>query len=291
MGQEADPVSAVWGEGVSTVLGDSAAAALAAYRGALASMSVDERRSTIGPGADGTETYLLDEVVEAPVLEVLDRHRVNVLSEEVGWIDRASSVTAVIDPVDGTANAAAGVPLAAFAGALVVDGVIREALVVWLDTGRWWHASAATRRAPSVSGRARLDGASVSMLRPRAGTRTAWHDIADRAARVRVLGSSVLESMLVADGAVDAFCDPGGDVHRIVDVAAAALIVESAGGCALDAFGRPFTFEPDLTRRWSGVFAASSSLAEDLVAAIAGRPDSARPATSLRTSGGSRSSR
>ncbi|MGB0115020.1 MAG: inositol monophosphatase family protein, partial [Ilumatobacteraceae bacterium] len=118
------------------MLTEAADVALHAYRNSLATMTEEERRSTVGPGADGTETYLLDEVVEAPVLDVLERHGVNVLSEEVGWIDRASSVTVVIDPVDGTANAAAGVPLSAFAGALVVDDVVREALVVWLDTGR-----------------------------------------------------------------------------------------------------------------------------------------------------------
>jgi len=48
----------------------------------------------------------------------------------------------------------------------------------------------------------------------------AWTRVAKRIDRVRVLGSSVLEGCLVADGAIDAFCDPGGDIHRIVDLAA-----------------------------------------------------------------------
>ncbi|MGA9277486.1 inositol monophosphatase family protein [Ilumatobacter sp.] len=250
------------------MLTEAADAALRAYGNALATMSAEDRRSTVGPGADGTETYLLDEVVEAPVLDVLEHHGVNVLSEEIGWIDRASSVTVVIDPVDGTANAAAGVPLSAFAGALVVDEVVREALVVWLDTGRRWSAVAGEPAGSIVSGRTGLDGASLSMLRPRPENRDAWMRIADRTSRIRVLGSSVLEAMLVADGAVDAFCDPGGDVHRIVDIAAAALVVESAGGCVVDAYGRPFSFGPDLSLRWSGVFAASASLADEIVTAI-----------------------
>ena len=254
---------------VSPVLREAAEAALRAYRHALASMSLDQRRSTIGLGADGTETFLLDEVVEAPVLDVLDRHGVNVLSEEIGWIDRGSAVTLVIDPVDGTANAAAGVPLACFAGALVVDERVIESLIVWLDTGRTWSAVAGQRHSTVTTGRDRLDGASVSMLRPRPENVDAWNRIAERASRVRVLGSSVLEAALVADGSIDAFCDPGGDVHRIVDIAATWLLVESAGGCAVDAFGRPFRFEPDLALRWSGVFAASASLADDLIAVIA----------------------
>ena len=268
MGSQTDSLTVGAGS-VSAVLVDAAHAALVAYRNALVSLSDDERRSTIGLGADGTETFLLDEVVEAPVLDVLERHRVNVLSEEVGWIDRASAVTVVVDPVDGTANAAAGVPLSAFAAAVVVDDRVREALVVWLDTGRSWSAVSGEGSHRIVSGRTRLDGASMAMLRPRPETRDAWLRIADRASRVRVLGSSVLEAMLVADGAIDGFCDPGGDIHRIVDIAAAALVVEAAGGTVVDAFGRPFTFEPDLSQRWSGVFAASTTLADELVTAIA----------------------
>ena len=92
--------------------------------------------------------------------------------------------------------------------------------------------------------------------------------LAERAGRVRILGSSVLEAALVADGSIDVCCDPGGDVHRIVDIAAAKLIVESAGGTVVDVYGRPFTFEPDLRRRWSGVFAASHALAHEAVALV-----------------------
>ena len=81
---------------------------------------------------------------------------------------------------------------------------------------------------------------------------------------VRVLGSSVLEACLVADGAIDAFCDAGGDIHRIVDLAAVDLIVKAAGGVLIDLHGRALTFEPDLSLRWSGIVAATPQLAEEL---------------------------
>jgi myo-inositol-1(or 4)-monophosphatase len=121
-----------------------------------------------------------------------------------------------------------------------------------------------------VTHRRSLDGASVSMLRPRAENFSAWNAVARRAGRVRVLGSSVLEACLVADGAVDAFCDPGGEVHRIVDLAAADLIVRQAGGCLVDVHARPLNFDPDLRQRWSGVVAASPQLADEIVAAVLG---------------------
>jgi myo-inositol-1(or 4)-monophosphatase len=85
---------------------------------------------------------------------------------------------------------------------------------------------------------------------------------------VRILGSSVIEACLVADGAIDAFCDPGGDIHRIVDIAAVSLIVEKSGGALRDAAGRPLNFSPDLTLRWSGIAAATPQLADEIASII-----------------------
>jgi myo-inositol-1(or 4)-monophosphatase len=254
----------------AAVLREAATAAITAYRHAMTTTTRAERERDIGLGGDGTPTMALDAMVEAPVLDVLDRHGVNVLSEEIGWVDRGSSITVVVDPVDGTANAAAGVPLSCFAAALAVDGVLVEGLALWLDTGRSWWASTQRAETPTVTGRLHLDGASISMLRPRPTTSPEWYRLAARADRTRILGTSVLEACLVADGAIDAFCDPGGDVHRIVDLAATSLIVEAAGGYVCDVHGRPLTLESDLSLRWSGIVAASRELAEAIADEVAG---------------------
>ena len=250
------------------MLSDAAHTAWRAYRHAMGTMSQADRRRIIAERPDGTETFLLDVAVEGPVLDTLARYGVNVLSEEVGWIDRGSAVTVVVDPLDGTANAAAGVPVCAFAAAVVVDDVVEAARILWFDTGREWAASGSRPSTIAVSGRRRIDGASMSLLRPLPATQAAWTRLAERAGRVRILGSSVLEAALVADGSIDICCDPGGDVHRIVDIAAAKLIVEAAGGTVVDVHGRPFSFEPDLRRRWSGVFAASHELAHEAVSLV-----------------------
>lgn len=250
------------------LLSDASHTAWRAYRHAMGSMTYDERRRVIGTRADGTETFLLDVAVQGPVLDVLERHRVNVISEEVGWIDRGSAVTVVLDPLDGTANAAAGVPVCAFAGAIVVDDVIEAARILWFDTGREWAASRTRSVPPSVSGRRRLLGSSMSLVRPQPHTMAAWTRLVGAARRVRILGSSVIDAALVADGSIDLMCDPGGDVHGIVDIAAAKLVVEAAGGTVLDVHGRPFSFEPDLRLRWSGVFAATRELAEEAVTTV-----------------------
>ena len=250
--------------GIHPVLAESAEAALNAYKHAMATFSREERLTLTGIGGDGTPTYFLDEFVERPVLDVFERHNVNVLSEEIGWIDRGSSETIVVDPLDGTANAAAGVPLACFSAARVVDGIAVEGLAVWLDGDRYWWSTSDSPIHNSTTGRTTLDGAAVSMLRPRTETFDAWTRVARRIDRVRVLGSSVLEGCLVADGAIDAFCDPGGDIHRIVDLAALDIIIRAAGGVVVDLHGRELTYTPDLSLRWSGIVAATPQLADEL---------------------------
>lgn len=257
--------------GTDAVLAEVTRAAAAAFADARRDLPREELAEKVQMGADGTPTTRLDILVDTAVAEVIDRHRVNLISEEIGVIDHGSAVTLVVDPVDGTANAVAGVPLACFAGALTVDGVVTEALTCWLDTGRCWHTVAGQPSPYRTSGRRSLDGAAVSLLRPHGQDDEAWWRVARRAARVRILSSSCLEAVLVAEGATDAFADAGSDTHRIMDLAAAMLTVPAAGGAVLDAFGRPLSISPDLSRRWSGVVAATRELAEELADTITGK--------------------
>jgi myo-inositol-1(or 4)-monophosphatase len=255
------------------VLAAATEAAVAAFRAARSAYDRAGLAEKVQMGADGTPSMRLDVLVETAVAEVAAAHRVNLLSEEVGFVDNGSAVTLVTDPVDGTANAAAGVPLSAFAAALVLDGTPVEALTCWLDTGRCWHAVAGQPSPYRTTGRTELDGAAVSLLRPHPGNpdaAAAWWRVAGRAARVRILSTSCLEAALVAEGSTDAFADAGTDTHRIVDLAAAMVIVPAAGGVVLDAAGRRLEIDSDLTRRWSGVVAATPQLGEELAAAVRG---------------------
>jgi myo-inositol-1(or 4)-monophosphatase len=264
------------------VLAATADAAAAAFGRARAGVPADELRREIGIGGDGTPTSRLDEIVDAAVIEAAGPFGVNILSEEAGWIDRGSAVTLVVDPVDGTANALAGVPLCTFSGAIVVDGRPVEALTRWLDTGRDWacRTDAGMRAEDTVhpedtaqwrtTGRTVLDGAAISLLRPQQANWAAWQVIAQRAARLRILSCSTLEGILACTGSIDAFADAGADVHRYVDLVAAQVYAQAAGAVVADAFGRPIEFTTDLTRRWSGIVAATAELAGELAAVIAG---------------------
>ena len=257
-------------ETTDPVLAEATRAAVGAFRAARAQFDREQLAEKVQMGADGTPTMRLDILVDTAIAEVVNKHRVNLLSEEIGIIDNGSAYTLVVDPVDGTANAAAGVPLSAFAAAVWRDGVLTESLTCWLDTGRCWHAIAGQPVPFRTTGRTALDGAAVSVLRPQRSDTEAWWRVAGRTERVRILSSSCLEGAFVAEGSTDAFADVAGDRHRIFDLAAAMILVPAAGGAVIDALGRPIEIDKDLTRRWSGVVAASPALAEELAAVIRG---------------------
>lgn len=265
---------------VSAVLAETCRAAVAGANCAWDGWDRAGLVESVRTGADGTPTYRIDEVVEEAILAAAAPHGMNVLSEEAGFIDRGSAATLVIDPLDGSANAASGVPLSCFSAAVFVDGRPVEALSVWLEQGHavWaGQEGAASGKASGgavrTSGRGRLHGAAVDMLRPKrhaGGDSTeAFLRISETAGRIRVLSTTCLEAMLVAQGSIDAFADPGSQTHRIVDLAAALLLVPAGGGAVLDAFGQPVEFDVDLSRRWSGIIAATEPLAEELAEAIA----------------------
>jgi myo-inositol-1(or 4)-monophosphatase len=258
---------------VHPALEAAAAAAADAFRAASAELSTSELARIVYEGADGTPTMLIDDLVETAILAAVEPHRVNVLTEEAGFVDVGSAVTLVLDPLDGSANAAAGVPLACFTGAVTIDGEVEEALTVWLETGRRWTARAGEPVPFTTTGRIALAGAAVSLLRPHpdlAEASAAWWRVCEQASRIRILSCSALEAVLVAQGATDAFADAGSDTHRLVDLVAALLLVPAAGGAVIDAYGRPIAFDTDLRRRWSGVVASSPELAEELAIVIAG---------------------
>ena len=239
-------------------------AAHAAWTAAIAAHDRDGLLEPIAEGADGTPTSRIDHLVESAILAAVEPFGLDVVSEEIGHVDRGSSTAIVIDPVDGTGNATAGIPFAAFTGAIAIEGRFVEGLTHWLADGRTWWAHVDQEPTTTTSGRTSLDGALVSMIRPK-GDGAGFMAVAGRAARTRVLGCSSIEAALVADGVLDAFVDAGSRTHRLVDLAAALIIVERAGGAVTDVHGEPISFTTEVDTRWSGVVAATPELAAEIV--------------------------
>jgi myo-inositol-1(or 4)-monophosphatase len=248
----------------------AADAAYRAYWEAQQRFTPAERGADVLQGADGTPSKHIDVFVEDAILEAVEPTGVNILSEERGWIDQGSAFTLVVDPVDGTANAAAGVPLSCFSAAIAEDHTFTHAMTSWLHTNDRWAASMHESEY-RVSATASVEDAAVSLLRPHASNVEAWNRVAARAKRVRILGCSTLDGVLVATGASDAFVDAASDTHRIMDIAAAAVLVPASGGVIRDVHDRPIEFDTDLTRRWSGVVASSEALVEELIELVLGK--------------------
>src|SRR3989449_163075 len=209
---------------------------------------VEDPAEVVGRGADGAPSTRIDRVAEAAVLRVLEYEeaRLNVLSEEAGFIDRGGDATLVLDPIDGTHNALRGVP--AYSVSMAVGrshlADIEEGLVRDLVSGATYYAAKGQG--------AKLNGRPIH-VQPYAPTDLLFtvylgshaHPTADRVARlarrVRSLGAASLDLCLVARGAADLYYMRSAVIDtklRAVDIAAGTLIVREAGGLVLDLNGR-----------------------------------------------------
>ncbi len=191
---------------------------------------------SVGIGADGTETLLIDQLAERAILDLIEGSdlRLNVLSEEVGCIDRGAEETLVMDPIDGTYNMAHGVPFYSICLA-VGDRTfsdVTEALVYNLVSGDEYEAvkgAGATLNGRPIRTRPYSEDDSLYCLYSGRTASDRAHNLTTQPRRVRSLGSAALEICLVAQGSADLFFQDGYPL-RITDLAAPGLILREAGG-------------------------------------------------------------
>jgi histidinol-phosphatase len=148
----------------------------------------------------------------------------------------------VLDPIDGTANYARGIPVWATLIALMHGDRVEVGVVSAPAFGRrWWAArghGAHTNDGPiHVSSTSDL---SVAFLASAGqgywGERAeAYTALTRRVWRDRGFGD-FWQHMLVAEGACDAACEP---IVSLWDLAALQVIVEEAGGCFTNLAGEP----------------------------------------------------
>ena len=72
----------------------------------------------VGENVSGDTTEYVDRVSENIALSRLNALGVNVVSEEIGFVDNGSDYTVVIDPIDGSYNFVSGIPIFAFSFAV-----------------------------------------------------------------------------------------------------------------------------------------------------------------------------
>ena len=214
-----------------------------AIRDAVAPVLGAERRArTDRPGQ-----YAIDVVADRAALEVLGRAGVTVVSEESGITGPSGAgVTVVLDPIDGSSNAARDIPYwATSLCALDREGPL-AALVINHATGSSYRAlrgKGATRdgRALEPSTATRVEDAVVGISNfPH--RMLAWKQF-------RALGSCALALCDVAYGALDGYFDAG-SVHAPWDYLGGYLICLEAGVKVVDTEDRPLGIaDPNARRR------------------------------------------
>jgi myo-inositol-1(or 4)-monophosphatase len=252
--------------------------AAASARSAVGELSSTAERSTEhGRGEGGDTTLAVDRAAEEAVFRELERADVPLVavSEERGEVslnggEEGAGLRVVIDPVDGSMNAKRGLPFACVSIAVASGSrmaSVEVGVVAELEPAReWW----AVREQGAY-----LDGERLETLTPgplevlgletaRAAlvARQAEAIAATEARRLRALGSVAVSMCLVAAGRLDAMITLR--EVRSVDVAAAQLIVEEAGG----AVALPGGDTLDLEMRSRVAAARSPELVEHLLSEL-----------------------
>jgi fructose-1,6-bisphosphatase/inositol monophosphatase family enzyme len=213
----------------------------------------------VGMGADGTPTAKIDRVAEDAVFKVLAAkgNPLNVLSEEREFQDFKRAETLVLDPIDGTANAVSRIPFYSVSLAVGVRDLdnVRYGLVRNLASGETFYAAkgkGAYRDGERIKVRDfRLDRAQFLVYLGNRAARHA-HGMAAMPRRTRSLGSTALETCIVAAGGADLHAVVMGAATgglRVVDIAAASLILREAGGELYDDRGQRFNMPFDIRVR------------------------------------------
>jgi fructose-1,6-bisphosphatase/inositol monophosphatase family enzyme len=217
----------------------------------------------IGAAAAHAGQHHSDLAADAAALAVLRRAEVGVLSEESGAHDLNREIVVVIDPLDGSTNAARGIPWYAISLCAVDPAGPRAALVVDLPHGRRFTATRGAGafvdgRALRPSGVTELGEAVVGITglpsRP-----LGWRQF-------RALGAAALDMCAVAEGVTDGFVDCLPPLHGPWDYLGALLVCREAGVPVGDAYGDELVVLDHAARR-TPVAAATPALFEQLMSA------------------------
>jgi myo-inositol-1(or 4)-monophosphatase len=214
-------------------------------------------------GTAKASQYLSDLAADAAAIAVLDANGFGVMSEESGEHAVDRSIVVVVDPVDGSTNAARGIPwFATSLCALDEEGplaayVVNQASGVRFTAVRGGgaycdgvriHSSGAVDLGESIVG---LSGFPAGHL--------GWKQF-------RALGAAALDLCAVAAGTLDGYLDCSRDAHGPWDYLGGLLVCVEAGAGVVDAFGRELVVRGHDDRR-TPVAAATPELLAQLLAA------------------------
>ncbi len=216
----------------------------------------------VAMGADGDHTREIDRVAENIIFKAIEEmgFEWNLYSEEAGAKNKGEKHTLVVDPIDGTHNAIAGIPFYSTSLALVNEdsGNVEQAVVMNLATGQIYNASMGKgafrdNRPIKVRSMELEDAVVSSYIGPEA--RKWAYELMNWPMRTRYFGSISLEVCLVASGSLDMFV-MFGRIPRLTDIAASTLILREAGGGSftMDEGNKISKFRTDFDRNKTKAF-------------------------------------
>jgi myo-inositol-1(or 4)-monophosphatase len=177
----------------------------------------------------------------------LEKFGLPIVAEDILCSQITALPAFLLDPLDGTHNALMGYPAYTASVALFdADGNVVFAWVYDLSRDITYLAvkgkgaliqSPLTIRRLTTSSRDKLTSLGISVMRHRSENR-ALDNLIRIARKVRMSSCSSLDLCLIATGALDAFLDLNSPGHeRTCDIAAAALVLQEAGGTILNPDG------------------------------------------------------
>jgi len=207
--------------------------------------------------------YAFDLSADAVAVAMLEAAGLGVMSEESGVTAGTRDVLVVIDPIDGSTNASAGLPwYATSLCAVDAQGPV-AALVVNQATGDEWSA---IRGTGAFKNGAQISPSGVTAMGEAFITVSGLpsHNFGWR--QFRCYGAAALDICAVADGTFDGFADLSVDAHGAWDYLGALLVCREAGGVVVDLHDRELIVRGHDDRR-TPIAAATPELLDALVAA------------------------
>lgn len=204
-------------------------------------------QKAIGIGAGGDKTFPVDKIAEDIIISELEDSRLplSIVSEEYGRKDiNGGGAKVLIDPIDGSKNAIAGIPFYCTSIAIAdgdTIGSISIAYVINLINGDEFHAE---RNKGTF-----LNGERISSQKDNEfyliayEAQTPGKDIArilpllSNARKTRCLGATALDLAYLAYGAISVFVTPS--PSRSFDFGGGWLLAREAGGISSDLEGAP----------------------------------------------------
>jgi myo-inositol-1(or 4)-monophosphatase len=205
------------------------------------------RKSAIGVGAAGDKTFPVDRLAEEIIVAGLKalKEPLTIVSEEMGVLElRGGGPVVLIDPIDGSKNAVAGIPYYCTSIA-VADGHtledVRLSYIINLSNGEEFWAEAGSgaylrdRRIHTqeddilslIAYEAPVPGKDIPAIIP----------LLARSRKTRCLGATALDLAYLASGAASVFVTSS--LSRSFDFAGGWLLVTEAGGIITNTSGEP----------------------------------------------------